>query len=91
MELSLGSNPLRIDTDGDAVPDADSTERDAPIDNCITVPNPNQRNTDLGLAAATPATPPGRRPFGDACDDDDDDGVPMMPAMVCGLPRRDGV
>ena len=42
------------DTDGDGVEDGDGTERAYPLDNCVTVPNPAQRNTDRMLAAATP-------------------------------------
>ncbi len=50
----------QLDTDGDGVGDT--------CDNCPTVPNPDQRNSDKDL--------PGGDALGDACDDDNDaDGV----------------
>ena len=78
IELALGSNPLRTDTDGDGVEDGDGTEREYPLDNCVTVPNADQRNTDATLAAAVPEAERdwAGDALGDACDDDDDnDGV----------------
>lgn len=53
------------DMDGDGVDDS--------IDNCVSVPNPEQTNTDAALAAAG-ASIPGDA-VGNACDaNDDDDG-----------------
>jgi hypothetical protein len=57
----LAAHPEPGDIDGDEVPDA--------VDNCPTVKNGSQLNTDRDL--------PGGDELGDACDDDDDaDGVP---------------
>ena len=62
LEIDLGSNPNDsgdtpvVDTDSDGVPDVS--------DNCRTLPNPDQTNTDGDT-------------FGNICDDDDDnDGIP---------------
>jgi hypothetical protein len=71
-----------LDTDGDGVPDS--------VDNCPTVPNPGQENTDSGpppsgtgaigngvSIAGNDATVPNGDSIGDACDPDlDNDGIP---------------
>ena len=66
QHYSLVSNaiPVCIDTDGDGYGDPGHPENDCPDDNCPTVYNPDQVDTDGDSV-------------GDACDDDDDDdGVP---------------
>jgi hypothetical protein len=75
--------PADTDGDGDGVPDD--------TDNCPTVPNPDQINTDEDMI--------GGDGMGDACDDDDDaDGVfdttdncPLMPNISQADGDHDGV
>lgn len=59
-EIAMHSDPRNADTDGDAVADG--------LDNCLTMPNPNQRDFDgdgIGVAC-------------DPDDDSDGDGIPDM-------------
>ena len=75
------------DSDGDGVVD--------PADNCETVPNPSQLNTD---AANTAANRPGADALGDACDADRDgdgyldtreDQLGENPLLYCTIMRAD--
>ena len=76
-----------LDSDGDGVPDA--------IDNCPSVANPDQKNTDAGNTALNR---PGADTLGDACDDDiDGDGytntqeaaIGKDPDTYCAIMRAD--
>ena len=70
------SHPEPGDVDGDEVPDE--------LDNCPTVKNGSQLNTDLRLA--------GGDGLGDACDDDDDaDEGGTRRALGAGAPTLQGV
>ncbi len=73
-----------VDSDGDGVPDA--------VDNCPTVSNPGQENTDALPIDNGPDVPgnditvPSADGLGDACDwDDDNDQLPdVLEAVGCG-------
>jgi FtsP/CotA-like multicopper oxidase with cupredoxin domain len=84
------------DIDGDGVPNG--------IDNCPSVANPDQINTDFDPLPGAPASsPPEANPppndvtrptgdgAGDACDDDDDnDGLPDVAELALGMPSPPG-
>jgi hypothetical protein len=76
-----------LDTDADGVPDA--------VDNCVSVPNADQRNTDAGNSALGR---PGADGIGDACDSDiSGDGYGSVnkialgrdPTVYCATMRAD--
>jgi subtilisin family serine protease len=62
------------------------------FDNCVTVANPDQRNSDAGPIPNGPnltddATVPNSDTLGDACDDDDDnDGIPDIIELQYPMP-----
>jgi hypothetical protein len=73
------AHPEPNDVDGDEVPNA--------IDNCPTVKNGGQANTDAGFSAE--GGMPAGDGAGDACDDDDDaDGVPDARPDNCRTKRN---
>ncbi len=75
------NDPLRsLDADKDGVAEDGPA---ATRDNCPTIANPDQKNTDMGFAAT--ATMPAGDGLGDACDDDDDaDGVLDVDEVAAG-------
>ena len=82
--VSAARHPEPGDVDGDEVRDE--------VDNCPTVKNGQQTNTDRDFAAV-PAPPPPGMPagdeLGDACDPDDDaDGIPDAQPDNCRLDRN---
>ena len=76
-----------VDSDGDGVPDG--------VDNCPTVFNPDQKNSDGGRRDNGPKVPgswasnPTQDKLGDACDlDNDNDGLPDSQEYVDHCPYR---
>lgn len=97
-EVWRGTDPLLPDTDGDGYLDPPASTSDPNFiptaDNCPTVPNPDQANTDAepvrgGTSGMRDWTNPAADNLGDACDPDlDNDGLSNDDEAALGADER---